>query len=222
MRKRDGQFIGERIIEERIIEERTLMVRWPDNVVLTKAASEALCREFIGWQCRIRQLVARQDGGRPSAGMHARVLDLAGRSELSPGIVTLIVESEPDVSTQLFRYQYLKTHDPNERWDKMLEILQGSYFQEPARFGDLMTALFGPRSALAARLSSPGGCILHFEQYSQGYRIPCSVARLKQGHALHQATYWHNRMFNPHLPADVEILSFRPDWPHAMRYRSDA
>ncbi len=196
------------------------MPRWPDNVVLTRSASQALCREFIGWQCRLRQLAARQDGGRPCAGMRPRVATCAGH-ELSPGIVTLIIESEPETSTQLFRYQYLKTHDPNERYDKMLEILQGRYFQEPARFSDLMTALFGPRSTLAALLRSEQRCILHFEQYSQGYRIPCSVARLAEGHAFHQATYWHNRLFNPHLPAGVEILSFRPDWPHAARYRSE-
>ncbi len=196
------------------------MPRWPDNVVLTRSASQALCREFIGWQCRLRQLAARQDGGRPAAGMRPRVATCAGH-ELSPGIVTLIIESEPETSTQLFRYQYLKTHDPNERYDKMLEILQGRYFREPARFSDLMTALFGPRSTLAALLRSEQRCILHFEQYSQGYRIPCSVARLAEGHAFHQATYWHNRLFNPHLPAGVEILSFRPDWPHAARYRSE-
>jgi hypothetical protein len=196
------------------------MGRWPDNVVLTQSAALALSREFIGWQCRIRQLAARQDGGRPSSGMRPRVATSEG-FELSPGIVTLIVESEPEISTELFRYQYKKTHDPNERWDKMLEILQGSYFQEPARFGDQMTALFGPRSALASALCTQGRCILEFEQYSEGYRIPCTVARLKDGHALHQATYWHNRLFNPNLPADVEILSFRPDWPHAAHHRRD-
>jgi len=197
------------------------MPRWPDNVVLTRSASQALCREFIGWQCRLRQMAARQNGGRPSAGMRPRVTEEGEGQELSPGIVTLIIESEPETSTQLFRYQYLKTHDPNERYDKMLEILQGRYFQEPARFSDLMTALFGPRSTLAALLRSEQRCILDFEQYSQGYRIPCAVARLAESHAFHQATYWHNRLFNPNLPAGVEILSFRPDWPHAARYRSD-
>jgi hypothetical protein len=197
------------------------MARWPDNVVLTRSAAEALCREFIGWQCRLRQLAARQNGGRPSSGMRPRVLDVARRIELSPGIVTLIVESEPENSTRLFRYQYLQTHDPNEHYDKVLPILQGGYFQEPARFSDLMTALFGPRSPLAALLRSQERCVLEFEQYGQGYRIPCSVARLADGHPFQQATYWHNRMFNANLPADVEILSFRPDWPHAADYRSD-
>jgi hypothetical protein len=196
------------------------MVRRPDNVVLTRAAAAALCHEFIGWQCRLRQLAARQDGGRPSSGMRPRVTTGEGE-ELSSGMIMLIVESEPEESTQLFRYQYLRTHDPNERYDMMLEILQGSYFQEPARFGDLMTALFGPRSPRAARLLGEGRCILEFAQYSQGYRIPCNVARLPDAHALHQATYWHNRLFNSNLPAGVEILSFRPDWPHAGRYRND-
>ncbi|MHB8478307.1 MAG: hypothetical protein ACYDBZ_18735, partial [Steroidobacteraceae bacterium] len=143
------------------------MVRRPDNVVLTRSAAEALCREFIGWQCRLRQLAARQDGGRPSSGMRPRVTRQDGE-KLSPGIVMLIVESEPQVSTELFRYQYLKTQDPNERFDKMLEILQSSHFQEPARFSDLMTALFGPGSTLAALLAAEGRCILEFEQYTQG------------------------------------------------------
>jgi hypothetical protein len=39
------------------------MTGWTDNVVLTRAASEALCGEFIGWQCRLRQLAARESGG---------------------------------------------------------------------------------------------------------------------------------------------------------------
>jgi hypothetical protein len=196
------------------------MGRPPDNVVLSRIAAAALCREFIGWQCRIRQLAVRQEGGRPTAGMRPKVMSRSGE-ELSAGIVTLIVESEPEHSTQRFRYQYLRTHDPNERYDNMLEILQGSYFQDPTRFSDLITALFGPDSSLAAQLLSAGQCVLDFEQYTQGYRIPCAVARLAESHAFYQATLWHNRMFNPQLPAGVQILSFRPDWPHASAYRRD-
>jgi len=197
------------------------MGRQSDNVLLTQPAAEALCREFIGWQCRLRQLAARQDGGRPSSGMCARAFDATARNELAPGIIMLIVESEPENTTELFRYEYSKSQDPNERCDRMVEILQGSYFQEPARFGDQMTALFGPRSSLAAQLSEERHCILEFEQYSQGYRIPCAVAQLAARSPHYQATYWHNRMFNSHMPGGVEILSFRPDWRHAAGYRSD-
>ena len=194
------------------------MGRIPDNVVLNRAAAAALRSEFLGWQCRIRQLAARTEGGRPSAGMRPRVLSSDG-TELAPGIITLIVESEPENSTQLFRYQYLRTHDPNERYGSMLEALQGSYFQEPARFSDVMTALFAADSRLAAEL---GGrrCVLEFEQYGQGYRIACEVTRLPESHRFHQATLWHNRMFNPALPAATQILAFTPDWPHSGSYRS--
>jgi hypothetical protein len=196
------------------------MLRMPDNIVLTKPAAAALCRQFIGWQCRLRQLAARQDGGRPSAGMRPRVTTADGE-ELASGIVTLIVESEPEISTQLFRFQYRKTEDPNERYDTMLEILQARYFQEPARFAGVLTALFGPGSALADRLLGNGRCVLEFQQYAQGYRLPSAVARLPESHAFHQASLWHNRMFNPHLPAGVVVLSFTPDWPHCAGYHSD-
>jgi hypothetical protein len=192
----------------------------PDNVVLTRPAAEALRAEFIGWQCRLRQLAARQDGGRPSTGMRARIMTLAGE-ELAAGVVTLISELDPENSTRLFRYQYQKTQDPNERYDKVLEILQGSYFQQPARFADVLTALFGPGSALAGRLLGLGRCVLAFEQYTQAYRIPCAVARLPAANPRHQATYWHNRLFNPNLPARVEILAFTPDWAHAAGYRGE-
>jgi hypothetical protein len=196
------------------------MARRPDNVVLSRIAAATLCREFVGWQCRIRQLAVRQGGGRPTPGMRPRVLNRDG-DELSEGIVSLIVEAEPAHSTELFRYQYLRTHDPIERYDQMLEILQGSYFQDPARFSDLITALFAAPSRLAAQLLSEARCILDFEQYTQGYRIPCAVARLGESSPFYHATLWHNRMFNHRLPAAVQILSFRPDWPHATGYRRD-
>jgi hypothetical protein len=194
------------------------MARKSDNVVLTKPAAEALRDQFIGWQCRVRQLAARQAGGRPSAGMRPRATTPEG-AELTPGVVVLIIETEPDASTTLFRYQYLKTQDPNERYDKILEILQASYFQQPAGFSDVMTALFAGPSPTAARLLAHGRCMLEFEEYAQGYRIPCAVVALAEEHPFYQATYWHNRMFNPNLPAAPAILSFTPDWPHAIGYQ---
>ena len=191
-----------------------------DNVVLTRAASQALCAEFIGWQCRLRQLAARQDGGRPSAGMRPRITTPDG-DELSAGtgVIVLISEIEPQNSTQQFRYQYLKTQDPNERYNKVLEFLQAGYFQEPGRFSDVLTALFAQGSVLAQRLLERQRCVLEFDQYSQRYRIPCTVTRLAPAHPRHQATFWHNRLFNHQQPASVEVLAFTPDWAHARGYR---
>jgi len=192
----------------------------PQNVVLTRAGREALRAQFIGWQCRIRQLAVREDGGRPSAGMRPRITTAQGEP-LSAGTVMLIVESEPEHATQQFRFEYLKTQDPNERYDKVLQILQASYFQQPTRFADVLTALFAARSVLAARLLAEEGCVLQFEQYTQCYRLPCKVGRVPQMHRLYRATYWHNRLFNPNLPADIQILSFTPEWAHAAAFRRD-
>jgi hypothetical protein len=191
------------------------------NVVLTEQAAAALRDEFLGWQCRIRQLAARQSGGRPTAGMRPRLLSPRG-DELAAGIVVLIVEQDPADSTALFRHQYLKTNDPIERYEKILEILSASYFQHPAAFSDVMTALFGPGSAVAAALLNHGGGILEFEQYAQAYRLSCKVAELASDDASFQATYWHNRLFNPNMPAGVRVLSFRPDWTHAAGWRVDS
>jgi len=190
------------------------MPRKPNNVVLTRAAAELLRAEFVGWQCRLRQLAARQDAGRPSPGMRPRVTTLAG-DEIAAAVVVLISEIEPENSTQQFRFQYLRTQDPNERYDKVLELLQGPYFQQPAGFSDVLTALFAQGSELAATLLEHGRCVLEFDQFSQGYRIPCVVTRLPPAHPRHQATYWHNRLFNEHLPPGVEVLAFTPDWAHA-------
>lgn len=190
------------------------------NIVLNPAAARSLRAEFIGWQCRIRQLCARQAGGRPSAAMRPRAITPEGHV-IAPAITVLIVEADSHNSTSLFRHQYLKTQDPNERYDKILEILQASYFQQPALFGDVMTALFGPQSEVAARLIAHGRCVLEFEEYAQGYRVPCAVAALAEDDALYQATYWHNRMFNPNQPQSLRILAFTPDWSHAIGYRPE-
>jgi hypothetical protein len=197
------------------------MTEPPSNVVLTRIASRAMRGEFLGWQCRIRQLAAREQGGRPSAGMRPRVLSVEGE-QLSAGTVILIVEVEPQNSTQQFRFEYLKTQDPIERYERVLQILSAGYFQEPARFSDVLTALFASDSVLAAQLLERGRCLLEFEQFTQGYRLPCTVARLAATHPFHQATYWHNRLFNPHQPAELEVLSFKPDWAHASSFRRPA
>ena len=31
-----------------------------------------------------------------------------------------------------------------------------------------------------------------------------------------EASLWHNRLFNPNLGNDAEVLSFKPNWKNAM------
>lgn len=185
-----------------------------DKVIRLGAAAQALRDEFIGWQCRIRQLCVREMGGRPSAGMRPRVSTSDGR-EIAAALTTLIVPEEPWDSAQLFRHQFLKTQDPVERYEKALEITSAAYFQHPREFSDVLTALFGPESEIADALLRMDRCILDFAQFSQSYRLPCSVTQLNESDGAYQATYWHNRLYNPNLPAGVRVLAFTPDWSRA-------
>ena len=173
-----------------------------------------LRNNFLGWQCRIRQLAIRENGGQPSSGMRPCVLDVSG-VELSAGINVLIVEAEPEEATSLFRFTSQKSHDPQARYDEALRFLASAYFQHPRDFSDSLSATFAADSAFAERLLSLGHCRLVFEQFGQRYDVACAVSELATGHRRYEATFWHNKLFNSALPSGVRILSFAPDWADA-------
>ena len=182
---------------------------------LEGVTSDQVRDHFIGWQCRIRQIAMRQEGGRPSSGMRPRLLLTDGR-ELSPGTVVLITPEDPEESTEFFRFQLRKTHDPNQIYERGLQYLSATHFQNSAKFSDRLTALFGAGSDLAAAVLEAGECILEFSQFSQSYRLSCRVTNLAAEDPAYQATLWHNRIFNPQLPGDLQILAFQPDWRSAQ------
>ena len=106
-----------------------------------------------------------------------------------------------------------RTHDPAERREAALKFLAERYYQAAREFSDILTASFPTDSATAAKLLAHRECRLDFEQFSQRYRLHCTVRRLSPNNPLREATFWHNLLFNPRLPADCTILGFEPDWP---------
>lgn len=179
----------------------------------------ALCAAFLAWQCRIRQMAVRHDGGRPSSGMRPHLELPEGSPPVQ--VTVLIVEREPEESTSQFRHLVLKTQDPRERYESALRVLAAAYYQHPERFSDQLTALFNPDSVTCRRLLEQGRCVLDFEQWHEGYRLPCVVRALDEQHPAFQAVYWHNRLFNPMLQGTLQGVSFLPDW-SAATHHSDA
>jgi hypothetical protein len=171
---------------------------------------EALRDRFLGWQCRIRQIAMRQEGGRPSPGMRPRALAESGE-ELAV-LTVLLVPREPEETTAFFRFQVQKSADPRDIYERGLAFLQADYFQEPASFGDTLAAVLPHDSAAASALTGAGACVLEFDQWRQAFRLPCSVAVLGEGDAVREAALWHNRIFNPALPDTVHVLAFQPAW----------
>ena len=169
---------------------------------------------FLGWQCRIRQIAMRQAGGRPSPGMRPRVLDRQGH-ELTSALTVLLVPREPTESTDFFRFQVLKSSDPRDVYQRALTFLQADYFQNPSGFSDLLVAVFPAGSPLVGALLAETECNLHFDQFSQTFRLTCTVAELAPEDPAREAAIWHNRIFNPSLPGTVHVLGFQPDWTSA-------
>jgi hypothetical protein len=131
---------------------------------------------------------------------------------VAPAVTVLLLEKEPEAATDRFRHIVRKTHDARQRYEDGLRLLAADYYQDPQRFSGVLTGLFASDSAVAAALAEEGRCVLHFRQDRQGYQLPCTVRELRPDEAGYQATYWHNRLFNPSLPAQVRLLAFDPDW----------
>ncbi len=178
---------------------------------MLKTPTEELRDHFLGWQCRIRQVAMRQDGGRPSPGMRPRALTTAG-SVIAEALTVLIVPREPAESTAFFRFQVEKSSDPRLVYERGLAFLQAEHFQRPADFSDSLTALLPADSPVAAALLGEGACSLEFSQFRQFFRLPCAVFELEEGEPAREATIWHNRIFSPASVGGVQVLAFRPDW----------
>ncbi len=172
---------------------------------------EILRQQFLIWQCRLRQIAMRDEGGRPSDGMRPEILSPDGRV-LSEGVIVLLVRNDPEESTDFFEFQVKQNHDPNEVYQKGLTFLQSIHYHRANRFSDEMTALFLTESRLATLLATLRECRLDFQQFGQSYRLPCAVRELARDEPAHQNTLWHNRLFNTQLSDHVRILGFKPDW----------
>lgn len=177
-----------------------------------RAISDRTLRDhFLGWQCRIRQISARDYGGQPMPAMRPRVSSRKGEV-LLPAMAVLLVPEEPSVSTAFFRFQVQKTNEAQKARDAGINYLAGDFYQLPELFSDELTAVFGAASETAAMLVRAREVLLDFEQYSQGFRMFCKVRRLAAGNSSHESSLWQSRLFNPNIPNDAAVLGFKPDW----------
>jgi hypothetical protein len=171
-------------------------------------ASEQYDR-FIAWQCRLRKSSMRELGGRPTAGMSAGIHSLSGGDEQAR-IHFLVLRNDPAARTAEFRHIVRKTQDPAEWVKNGLRILAELHYHEADQFDNRLTALFALDSAVADALQAAGACHLKFAEKSVDFGFDFDVEALAEGDERFQATYWHNRLFNPTLPGKVRILGFTP------------
>ena len=193
------------------------------NVVNLGTAADTLRDEFIAWQCRLRRHAMRELGGRPSEGMRPAALDAEGRP-IAGAITVLLARTDAASVARLLEFQYKRTQDPLDRYEKAVTAFSADFYQHPANFNGVMSGLFNEQSPTLRKLLdsgsdalAPARCVLMFEERSRSYRLPCKVERLAPDAALFRSTHWHNALFNPDLPPDIAIVAFVPDWVHASR-----
>jgi hypothetical protein len=141
---------------------------------------------------------------------------------IADALTVLLSRTDAATTAKSFEFQFKRTQDPLDRYEKAVAFLSADYYQYPASFTGVMTALVGAGTSVLQRLLVQRQCTLVFHQFSHGYRVPCDVQILAPEDVLYKATYWHNAMFNANLPPDVVIVAFVPDWVYASRQREAA
>jgi len=173
--------------------------------------AHALRREFMGWQCRSRQIAMRRHSGRPdSAAMPYVVFRSPGVT--GSRIVTVLCRDELHSQTAELRHMCRRTHDPAERRVSAVEFMSAGYYQRPMHFSDTLVASFASGSALLESLMNEGRCRLEFRHPAVSYHLECRVRSLVEGEHLHTASWYHNFLFNPELPPDICFAGFEPVW----------
>lgn len=170
-----------------------------------------LRKAFLKWQCRVRQIAMRDNHGRPDDAI-TPALFLPGEPEAMGHIITLLNKSPAHSVTPEMQHIAAKTNDPAQRREQALRFLSATYYQKADTFADILTATFPPGSPGAETIRKAEQVRLVFSAYAQTFDLTCKVWRLAGHNPLYQATMAHNRLFNPSIPPDTEVLGFEPDW----------
>jgi len=175
-----------------------------------RSSSEPTKSAFLAWQCRARQIVMRENGGRPDAAVTPE-LTLYGESVPFRRIVTVLPRRQEFSKTPEIRHLVQQTPDPRQRHDKAIEFFSEAYYQNSREFSGLLTATFSPISSSAKTIESAARCVLMFDAYGHRFDLDCAVRRLGHSDHAYDATRWHNLLFNPNLDPQIIVLGFEFD-----------
>lgn len=182
------------------------------GATLGQSYSDAPIRKaFLKWQCRVRQNAMRDYDGRPDDGIMPAVF-LPDQDKAFGHIITVLNKAPGYSVTTELTHMAAKTNDPAQRRDQAIRYFSATHYQRAAEFSDLLTATFPPGSPGAATLRDAGHVRLVFDAFAQSFDLNCKVWRLAPHNPLYQSTMAHNRLFNPALLPDTEVLGFEPQW----------
>tara|TARA_B000000609_G_C24043667_1_gene277355 strand:- start:82 stop:627 length:546 start_codon:yes stop_codon:yes gene_type:complete len=166
-------------------------------------------RDFIVWQCSIRQRNFRMFQGKPSEGIVCKIYDKKNNQEIK-NFVSVFLEKKVKEASKMFEYMNRRTHDPEERYSKAVKLFSSEYFNTPENFDGRFTATFMKNDNFINDLKSSKKYNVQFFERDTGFDFPVKIKKLKKGDSEWQCTFWHNLMFNPSLNDNIEVLLFTP------------
>lgn len=172
-------------------------------------------KAFLGWQCRVRQMMMRDEGGRPTDAITPS-LTLAGADKPMGHIITLMSKLPPYSVTPELTFMAQKTPDTAKWREEALKFFSSTYYQKAHEFSDVLTATFPPHSTGAATIRNADRVTLTFDSYGQRFDLDCKVWKLSRRNPLYLATMAHNKLFNSGLHPDTEVLGFEPKWDQSI------
>ena len=171
---------------------------------------------FLGWQCRCRQMMMRENGGKPTDAVMPEVT-LTGQDQPLGHIITVMSKSPAYSVTPELTHMAKKTNESAKWREEGLKFFSATYYQKAHEFSDVLTSTFPPGSLGAAKMRAAGRATLVFEAYNERWDLICQIHKLSRRNPLYLATMAHNRLFNPTIAPDTEVLGFEPDWTQSLR-----
>ena len=167
-------------------------------------------RNFVVWQCSLRQKNFRMFGGKPSEGTSALLLDFKTNAKIAT-IRSILIEHNCLNTAKMFEFMIKKTHDPEERFLKAIKFFSSEYYNTPQNFDGSFTATFPFNSDLIKKILKKKKCIVEFFERDTGFHFPVYISKLKKTDTKWMYTFWHNSFFNSELTNNIDILYFSPE-----------
>ena len=160
--------------------------------------------DFVVWQCSLRQRNFRMFGGKPSEGTSALLLNLKTNIEILT-IKSVLIEKNCLNTAKMFEFMIKKTHDPEEKFSRVVKFFSSEYYSNPKIFDGSFTAAFPENSEIVKKILKKKKCIVHFFERDTGFYFPVNIYRLKKSDPKWLYTFYHNSFFNPTLHYNINI-----------------
>ena len=106
--------------------------------------------DFVVWQCSLRQRNFRMFGGKPSEGTSALLLNPKTNIEILT-IKSVLIEKNCLNTAKMFEFMIKKTHDPEERFSRVVKFFASEYYSNPKIFDGSFTAAFPENSEIVKK-----------------------------------------------------------------------